>query len=180
MLEALAALLILVSCLLVVCIIICYILHTKVDNDTKIIREQRLQLSQLEKSYNAYCREVINTFSGVDFVEGYVEFVKDNWDDCGLDEEGQLSLAVHGMCGETGEFTELFKKRLRNKTFSQEKFLSEAGDKLFYFIKVLSMWNISLQEVVNYSVTKITKGKPKAYAPANTPVPKIGEFTEEK
>lgn len=68
---------------------------------------------------------------------------------------------VLGLMGELGEVIELIKKDRRKgerrKPLSREKLVDESGDVLWYFTRFLSSYGITLNEVMEYNIEKLTK-----------------------
>lgn len=82
----------------------------------------------------------------------YEEFVKTmpDFDDAAL-----------GLPGEVGEVLELIKKDRRTGEYRQpldkEKFKAECGDVLFYLTRLAYKNDVTLKEVAEYNVEKLTK-----------------------
>lgn len=69
--------------------------------------------------------------------------------------------AALGLPGEVGEVLELIKKDRRvgeyHQPLDREKFMAECGDVLFYLTRLAYKNGISLKEVANFNVDKLTK-----------------------
>lgn len=69
--------------------------------------------------------------------------------------------AALGLPGEVGEVLELVKKDRRVGEYRQpldrEKFLAEVGDVLFYLTRLAYKNGVSLKEVADFNVEKLTK-----------------------
>ena len=61
-----------------------------------------------------------------------------------------------GLIGETGEFFEKLKKHKRDDTpLDKQGVTLEAGDMFFYFIAILNLLNIKLDDVVKENMKKL-------------------------
>lgn len=69
--------------------------------------------------------------------------------------------AALGLPGEVGEVLELIKKDRRVGEYRQpldrEKFMAEVGDVLFYLTRLAYKNGVSLKEVADFNVEKLTK-----------------------
>lgn len=68
---------------------------------------------------------------------------------------------VLGLVGEVGEVVEHIKKDRRlgekRKPLSREKLVDEGGDVLWYLTRLFGEHGITLEEVMDYNVTKLTE-----------------------
>lgn len=69
--------------------------------------------------------------------------------------------AALGLPGEVGEVLELVKKDRRTGDYRQpldtEKFTAELGDCLFYLTRLAYKNGVSLKDVADYNINKLTK-----------------------
>lgn len=72
--------------------------------------------------------------------------------------------AMVGLASEAGELLDIGKKMWFHSTksdgFYREKMVSELGDVVYYLLKVLDVFNISLEEVVAYNKLKLQSRHP--------------------
>lgn len=95
------------------------------------------------------------------------EVVKPTWNYAGriLDETGHWCNAALGLAGETGETVDLVKKiRFHTpkpfNTAYREKLLSEVGDVLYYWLRLISFAGFSVEEVLAYNRKKLESRHP--------------------
>lgn len=86
-------------------------------------------------------------------VKDYEAFVTSNAK-IGLDD---LTYSVIGLCGETGEVAEWFKKRVHrgNEKFTDEMLFAEIGDVLHYATRIALHKGWTLKEVMAGNVEKL-------------------------
>jgi len=69
--------------------------------------------------------------------------------------------AALGLPGEVGEVLELVKKDRRTGDYrqplDQEKFTAELGDVLFYLTRLAYKNGVSIKDVADYNIAKLTK-----------------------
>ena len=86
----------------------------------------------------------------------YDNFVRDTWfgDD---DPQGARLVAAFGLTGEAGEFAEKMKKRLRGDIPgpSDDEFIMELGDVLFYITKLADTFGITLADIIYVNERKL-------------------------
>ena len=73
-----------------------------------------------------------------------------------------LPRAVLGICGESGEVAEVYKKYLRGdyiNTVMIDKIKKELGDVLFYVATLAYELEISLQEIAEDNISKLSSRK---------------------
>lgn len=85
----------------------------------------------------------------------YQEFCKKAWSS--TVQNNQLYFAV-GLAGEVGEVCEEVKKAYRDdRDFDKEKLTNELGDVLWYLTNIASKAGITLEEVMQQNIKKLTK-----------------------
>lgn len=73
-------------------------------------------------------------------------------------EKDKLDNSILGLCGESGEIADYFKKvKFQGHTFNKEKVLDEAGDILFYLTLLLGLYGYTLTEARDYNIEKLNK-----------------------
>lgn len=61
-----------------------------------------------------------------------------------------------GLCGEAGEYAEKVKKGIRDGSFDREGAILELGDVLFYLTRAAVELGVSLEEVADRNIVKLT------------------------
>lgn len=77
----------------------------------------------------------------------------------GAQRQSSLTVALHGLAGETGSIHTLYKKRLRDGdqfTGFREKVKEELGDILWYLTAIASLEDLSLKEIAVENLEKTT------------------------
>lgn len=93
--------------------------------------------------------------------EEYQEFCKKAWS--ATVQNNQLYFAV-GLAGEVGEVCEEVKKAYRDdRDFDKEKLTNELGDVLWYLTNIASRAGITLEEIMQKNVDKLTKRHGESY-----------------
>lgn len=65
-------------------------------------------------------------------------------------------LAAMGLCGESGEVSEILKKHLlHGKDLNRDELLKELGDVLWYLFHTLNVFNFTIEEVAKENVKKL-------------------------
>lgn len=76
----------------------------------------------------------------------------------------QFDTAITGISGEAGEISDLWKKiKFHSKPWdaeNKEKMVSEIGDLMWYTVKLLQELDISLEDVIDYNVKKLSSRYP--------------------
>ncbi|MDE6407059.1 MAG: nucleoside triphosphate pyrophosphohydrolase family protein, partial [Anaeroplasmataceae bacterium] len=73
-----------------------------------------------------------------------------------LDKNQILVNAVMGLCGESGEATDLVKKHLfQNHDFNKEDFIKELGDIAWYLAEACTAVDVDLEEVLQRNIDKL-------------------------
>lgn len=76
----------------------------------------------------------------------------------------QFDTAIAGIAGEAGEINDLWKKlKFHSKPWNEEnkeKMLSEIGDLMWYTAKLLQALDVSLEDVLDYNVKKLSSRYP--------------------
>lgn len=92
--------------------------------------------------------------------------VNKTWNFAGriTDERGHQQNALIGLASEAGELLDIGKKMWfhteKVKGFYREKLVSELGDVLYYFLKVIDVFGIPLEEVIEYNRKKLASRHP--------------------
>lgn len=92
----------------------------------------------------------------MDFNE-YQERTKDTW----ISNDKDLERVVLGICGESGEIAELFKKFYRNDNDSVGGMIDynglrkEIGDTLYYLAMLCNILGMSLKDVAQVNIEKL-------------------------
>lgn len=93
--------------------------------------------------------------------EQYQEFVRNKIVTGGARDEFELTtLLILGLCGESGEVAEKWKKIMRDheNELTHENILAllyELGDVLFYVVAVAEKLNSNLNELIEFNVNKL-------------------------
>ena len=96
--------------------------------------------------------EAFQSAKAVD-LEDYAEWVEDKMITSG---DKRFLENTMGLIGETGEFFEKLKKHKRDDTPLDKKGITlEAGDMFFYFIAILNLLDIKLDDVVKENMKKL-------------------------
>lgn len=107
-----------------------------------------------------------------DFLHEYVEFVRSRLSQPSI--ENPLDTACFGLAGETGEFIDLVKKtKFQGKEFDREKAIKELGDVLFYSAVGAIALDVTLEEVIQGNMDKLTARYPEGFTVQNSEVRKI-------
>lgn len=91
----------------------------------------------------------------------YQERVEDTW----IKNNYDLERIVLGICGESGEIAEKFKKYFRGDkegwihSEAKEEISKEIGDVLYYLAKLCNQLEISLEETLQKNINKLAKRK---------------------
>jgi NTP pyrophosphatase (non-canonical NTP hydrolase) len=94
------------------------------------------------------------------------EVVNVTWNFAGriTDKQGHQQNAMIGLASEAGELLDIGKKMWfhTEKPFEsfREKILSELGDVLYYWLKVVDLFGFSIKEIVDYNRKKLASRHP--------------------
>lgn len=73
----------------------------------------------------------------------------------------RIELAIAGLCGETGEVADLWKKVIfHRKDFDRDEFIKEMGDVIWYWTLLSISLDIDAEEVMKKNIEKIEKRYP--------------------
>ena len=89
----------------------------------------------------------------------FEDYQKRAWDTNRLGSQNPLTVALHGLAGETGSIHTLYKKRLRDGdrfTGFREKVKEELGDIMWYLTAIASIEELSLEEIAVQNIEKTT------------------------
>lgn len=76
----------------------------------------------------------------------------------------QLTNALMGLCGESGECIDIWKKSMyQGHPFDENHFIEELGDVLWYLDKCARAVGTSLSEVAQRNIDKLYKRYPKGF-----------------
>lgn len=67
----------------------------------------------------------------------------------------RLDYAVLGLCSESGERADKFKKAIRDGTFNEAAFLDEVGDVLWYAALLCSLKGVALEDIAKRNLEKL-------------------------
>jgi len=74
--------------------------------------------------------------------------------------------AVLGLCGESGEVAELYKKfHEQHRDFTRQQLISELGDCLWYLARIASVEGIELSEIAEANIAKLQARYPNGFVP---------------
>lgn len=94
--------------------------------------------------------------NGIISAEGYQKFVHSKWRNHIDEHQKQISIATHGLTGESGEVAELVKKKMADGLiYSKEKMVKELGDALFYITMLAELHESSLLDVMVRNIAKL-------------------------
>lgn len=95
-------------------------------------------------------------------VKKYQEFVKQ-----GSSSKYNKQLALIGLVGEVGELADVIKKESIYEDMSKfeekysmsvnDKIIDEAGDVFWQFVNLIQQYDVSLEEIINNNVAKLTQ-----------------------
>lgn len=72
--------------------------------------------------------------------------------------------ATMGLTGEVGEVSEIIKKHIfYSKSLDMTHLKEEMGDVLFYFVWLLDEVGLTLEEVMDYNIDKLSKRYPNEF-----------------
>ena len=78
----------------------------------------------------------------------------------------RLNNAQCGLCGEAGEFADLYKKfAYQHAPYDPERFMKEAGDCLWYIALAADALGTDLETIAPMNVDKLLKRYPDGYDP---------------
>ena len=81
------------------------------------------------------------------------------------DKDGLVLNGVMGLAGESGECIDIMKKHLfQGHELAAATLKDELGDVLWYIAITASGLGLSLEEVANYNIEKLTKRYPQVFA----------------
>lgn len=79
--------------------------------------------------------------------------------------EDNLVTSILGMCGESGECADMYKKHaFQGHDFEVEDFLLELGDVLWYVASACENLGTNLDEVMKKNLNKLAKRYPNGYS----------------
>lgn len=88
----------------------------------------------------------------------------------------QLNNAQCGMCGEAGEFADLYKKfAFQHGPCDREHFLREAGDCLWYIALAADFFDTTIEEIATINIQKLLARYPDGYDPIRSNNRKLGD-----
>ena len=101
----------------------------------------------------------------------YVEFVRSRLSQQSTD--NPLDTACFGLAGEVGEFVDHVKKnKFQGKALDKEHLKKELGDVLFYAAVAAIALDVSLEEVFQMNIDKLTARYPSGFTVQNSEVRK--------
>ena len=78
----------------------------------------------------------------------------------------EITNAVMGLCGESGECIDIVKKYIhQGHKFDQEKFIDELGDVLWYVAEACDAMRIPMDTVMQHNIDKLRKRYPDGFDP---------------
>ncbi len=78
---------------------------------------------------------------------------------------GKIENGILGLCGETGECADLWKKYLhQGHELDKDKLVEELGDVLWYCAELASGLGMSLEDVAQINVEKLKKRYPAGFS----------------
>jgi len=96
--------------------------------------------------------------------EEYQEAAKKTYN-ANLSQEDATNMAALGLCGEAGEFAELWKKtRYHGHTFDKLEAVKELGDVLWYLASAASAFGLSLSDIAQANIDKLHKRYPDGFS----------------
>ena len=82
-----------------------------------------------------------------------------------LDKKQMLTNAVMGLCGESGEASDIVKKHLfHSHELDREALIKELGDVAWYLAEAAEALDISLEEVLEKNIEKLRKRYPEGFS----------------
>lgn len=77
----------------------------------------------------------------------------------------RCTIAALGLCGESGEVADHIKKHVeQGHPFKLASIVEELGDVLFYVAAMCNANNLSMDEVMDYNIAKLTKRYPNGFS----------------
>lgn len=96
----------------------------------------------------------------MNLTDKYMAFVKNG--NFTRDERDGQFLAALGLCGESGEVSEIIKKNLiHGEELDLDHLKEELGDVLWYFFHALHTYNLTFEEIVEGNIRKLCDRHPK-------------------
>lgn len=100
---------------------------------------------------------------GIEFQEKYLEFLEERRNK-NLGEKLEIVNYSMGLIGEASEISELIKKwYFQGHTLDRGKLAEELGDTFFYFMALLKIFEINLDEIMENNMDKLTKRYPNGF-----------------
>lgn len=79
---------------------------------------------------------------------------------------GKIENGILGLCGETGECADLWKKHMhQGHELDADKLIVELGDVLWYCAELASGLGVSLEDVAQINVEKLKRRYPEGFDP---------------
>ena len=87
----------------------------------------------------------------------------------GNDMEKKLLNGCMGMCGESGEAIDLYKKhKMQGHELDREAMIKETGDVLWYVAETAAALGVTLEEVAERNIAKLRKRYPEGFTPEHS------------
>lgn len=87
----------------------------------------------------------------------YKKRVEDTWITKKENKDVDEIRIVLGICGESGEIAEKYKKSLRGDSISNEAIKKEIGDVLYYIMKLCNVNEWNLEDILQDNINKLAK-----------------------
>lgn len=82
-----------------------------------------------------------------------------------LSQQGMLVNSVMGLCGESGEASEVIKKHLfHHHELNKEEFIKELGDVCWYLAEAASAIDVSLEQIMQSNIDKLKARYPDGFS----------------
>ena len=80
------------------------------------------------------------------------------------DNDKQITNAILGLCGESGELADLYKKQqFHDHPFNKDKMVDELGDILWYVALLATALEVPLSEVAQHNIDKLMRRYPEGF-----------------
>lgn len=95
-------------------------------------------------------------------LEEYLEFLKTHWNSSHRPLDMQKIHASMGLSGEAGEVLEWHKKKFfHDRDMTHEDLVSEFGDVFYYLMRLATLHNVTLEQIMQSNAAKIVTRKEK-------------------
>jgi len=81
-----------------------------------------------------------------------------------MSRDDRLAMGIVGMCGETGELAEVYKKhRFQGRDLDVDRMANEMGDQLWYMSETAKAIGMTLDEIASRNIAKLQTRYPNGF-----------------